>query len=386
MRYFTAPRIHDGVQFVSGKQVLGFEEDGIFHGFIEAGEVAADQVERFEGLLMPGLVNAHCHSELSHTKNTIPENTGLVPFLGLVVETRAAGEEEKNAAIEEALSALAHSGCIALGDIANSADSLPLRPAANMHIHTFVETMGFIPEFAVQRFDHALSIYQSFKAQPQPASGYTLRQSVAPHAPYSVSAALFALINSLETDSLLTIHNEESAAENEYFISKTGPMQDLYERLKINDAWFQPTGNNSLPGYLPYLSATHPLLLVHNTFMDEQDIDTLKASGREVSLCLCPNANWYIERRYPDVPLLAASGFNMCLGTDSLASNRQLNVYEEVLTLKRNFPEIPEERLLAWASSGGAKALRLDHIVGSFRPGLKPGLVHIREEQSVRIL
>lgn len=386
MRYFTAPRIHDGFQFVNDKQVLGFEEDGTFHGFMDVDEVSAEQVEVFEGLLMPGLVNAHCHSELSHTKNTIPENTGLVPFLGLVVETRSATEEEKHAAIQEALNALSDSGCIALGDIANGTDSLPLRPAANMHIHTFVETMGFIPEFAAQRFDYALSVYQSFKTQPQPANGYKLRQSVAPHAPYSVSTELFALINTLETDSLLTIHNEESAAENEYFISKTGPMQDLYERLKINDAWFQPTGKNSLPGYLPYLSATHPLILVHNTFMDRQDIDTLKASGHEVSLCLCPNANWYIERRYPEVTLLAESGLNICLGTDSLASNHQLNVYEEVLTLKRNFPEIPEERLLAWASSGGAKALQLDDIVGSFRPGLKPGLVHIREEQSIRIL
>lgn len=386
MRYFTAPRIHDGFQFVSGKQILAFDEAGTFHGFMAVDAVAAELVEVFEGLLMPGLVNAHCHSELSHTKNIIPENTGLVPFLGLVVETRAANEAEKNAAINEALSALAHSGCIALGDIANSADSLSLRPAANMHIHTFVETMGFIPEFAAQRFDYALNVYQSFKAQPQPANGYELRQSVAPHAPYSVSTELFALINSLETHSLLTIHNEESAAENEYFISKTGPMQDLYERLKINDAWFLPTGKNSLPAYLPYLSATHPLILVHNTFMDRQDIDTLKTSGHEVSLCLCPNANWYIERRYPDVTLLAESGLNICLGTDSLASNHQLNVYEEVLTLKRNFPQIPEERLLAWASSGGAKALQLDHIVGRFQPGLKPGLVHIREEQSIRIL
>lgn len=386
MRYFTAPRIHDGFQFISDKKILSFDEEGIFHGFAGIDEVAADQIETFEGLLMPGLVNAHCHTELSHTQNTIPENTGLVPFLGLVVETRSANEAEKNAAIQEAMSSLAQSGCIALGDIANSTDSLSLRPTANMHIHTFVETMGFIPDFAVQRFDYSLNVYQSFKDQPQPANGYQLRQSVAPHAPYSVSGKLFALINSLEENSLITIHNEESAAENEYFISKTGLMQDLYQRLKINDEWFRPTGRNSLPGYLPYLSATHPILLVHNTFMDQGDIAVLKASGHEVSLCLCPNANWYIERRYPDVDLLASSGFNICLGTDSLASNHQLNIYEEVLTLKRNFPAIPEERLLAWASSGGAKALQLDHIVGSFKPGLKPGLVHIREEQSVRIL
>lgn len=386
MRYFTAPQIHDGIQFVNGNQILGFEEDGTFHGFMDADAVPAEQVEVFEGLLMPGLVNAHCHSELSHTKNTIPENTGLVPFLGLVVETRSATEEEKHVAIQRGVKALADSGCIALGDIANGTDSLPLRPAANMHIHTFVETMGFIPESAQQRFDYSANVYQSFKAQAQPGSGYELRQSIAPHAPYSVSHQLFELIDTFEDHSLITIHNEECAAENEYFMTKTGLMQELYQRLNINDAWFQPTGQHSLPSYLKYLSFKHPLILVHNTFMDQQDINTLKTSGHEVSLCLCPNANWYIERRYPDVALLAESGINICLGTDSLAANHQLNVYEEVLTLKRNFPQIPEERLLAWASSGGAKALQLDHIVGSFKPGLKPGLVHIREEQSIRIL
>lgn len=386
MRYFTAARIHDGVQFVDHEQVLAFEEDGTFYGFVAADTVAAHEVAHFEGLLMPGLVNAHCHLELAHTKGTIPENTGLVPFLGLVVETRSAGAEEKQEAIKAAITALEQSGCIALGDIANSTDSLPHRPKANMHLHTFVETMGFIPEFAAQRFEYSVNVYQSFKAQAQPDNGYVLCQSIVPHAPYSVSDQLFDLINTFEEDSLISIHNEESAAENEYFRSKTGLMQDLYQRLKVNDAWFQPSGQNSLPVYLNYLSAGHPLLLVHNTFMDAQDIDTLNKSGCEVSLCLCPNANWYIERRYPDVALLAASGINICLGTDSLASNHQMNVYEEVLTLKRNFPGIPEERLLAWASSGGAKALQLDHLVGSFKPGLKPGLVHIREEQSTRVL
>ncbi len=386
MRYFTAPRIHDGFRFISKKKILSFDEEGVFRGFAASDEVAAAQIENFEGLLMPGMVNAHCHTELSHTRNTIPEHTGLVSFLGLVVANRATDEAQKKAAIREAMSSLAQSGCIALGDIANSTDSLFIRPDANMHIHTFVETMGFIPEFAAQRFDYSLKVYHSFEAQLQPGNGYQLSQSVVPHAPYSVSGQLFELINSLGEHSLISIHNEESAAENEYFASKTGPMRDLYQSLNIDDAWFRPTGKHSLPGYLPYLSVTHPLLLVHNTFMDQGDIDVLKASGHEVSLCLCPNANWYIERRYPDVDLLAGSGLNLCLGTDSLASNHQLNVYEEVLTLKRNFPSIPEERLLAWASSGGAKALQLDHIVGSFKPGLKPGVVHIREDQSVRIL
>lgn len=385
MKYYSADRIHDGYQWLPEQSVLIFEEDGTFVKHAPATEIDPALIQQYKGTLSPAFVNAHCHLELSHTKGLIPEHTGLVAFLGKVVLQRSDEEAAKIEAIQIAMNQLQDSGCIAVGDIANTTDLLALRSQSRMHIHTFVETMGFIPQTAAQRFAYSEQVYRQYAGQTEQEQGYLLRQSIVPHAPYSVSEALFGLINKYEPASLVSIHNEETAEENAYFESKTGGMHKLYETLRIDDAYFQPSGKTSLQTYLPYLDKQHPVLFVHNTFMREEDTRFIKEEGYNASLCLCPNANWYIERALPDIPMLAASGLNICLGTDSLASNHSLNVYDEVLKIQEHFPGIPEEKILSWATSGGAKALQLDHLAGSFKPGLKPGLVHIQDRISQRI-
>ncbi|RQO30498.1 amidohydrolase [Taibaiella sp. KBW10] len=385
MKYYSADRIHDGYQWITMPSVLVFEEDGTFVKAVPAEEIDHTLVVHYSGTLAPAFVNAHCHLELSHTKGLIPEDTGLVAFLGKVVLHRSDNDIEKKEAILKAMSDLQDSGCIAVGDIANTLDLVALRPEAQMHIHTFVETMGFIPPTAAQRFAYSEQIYRQYQEQTVAKHGYTLRQSIVPHAPYSVSETLFGLINSFESASLISIHNEETAAENAYFEDKAAGMHQLYEALRIDDTYFQPSGKTSLQTYLPYFDTAHPFILVHNTFMSQEDLGFIHAGGYKASLCLCPNANWYIERTLPDIEMLAHSGLNICLGTDSLASNHTLNIYDEVLKIQEHYPHISEEKLLCWATSGGAKALQLAHVVGSFTPGLKPGLVQIKDKVSKRI-
>lgn len=387
MKYYSAAHIHDGNNWVADpEQVLAFESDGTFAGFVPLPEIEEGTVHILEGMLCPAFVNAHCHLELSHTKGMIPEHTGLVGFLSQVVFNRGAAEQDKMPVIETAMNQLEQSGCIAVGDIANTEDLLNLRTQGRMHIHTFVETMGFIPQTAAQRMAFPEQVYRSYAALSHHPEGYHLSQSVVPHAPYSVSDQLFALIDQFEPGSLLSIHNEETPAENQYFINKTGGMKALYQALKIDDSYFQPSGKTSLQTYLPWLQTDHDLLLVHNTCITGEDLEVLQQRTGNTSLCLCPNANWYIERRLPDIPMIAASGLNICLGTDSLASNRSLNIYEEIRTIRMHFPQLPLSDLLSWATLGGARALRLDHLIGSFEPGKKPGLVHIHQEMSERII
>src|SRR5690606_7150573 len=141
-------------------------------------------------------------------------------------------------------------------------------------------------------------IFEQF-SQQKTTSNRIFKQSIVPHAPYSVSTDLFALISRHEASSVLSVHNEETAAENEYFRHKTGAMKELYASLKIDDQDFEPSGRTSLQTWLPFCSESHSVMLVHNTFMEQEDLTWLKTIGREVYLCLCPNANWYIERRFP---------------------------------------------------------------------------------------
>jgi cytosine/adenosine deaminase-related metal-dependent hydrolase len=377
-RFLTAPRIHDGHRFLPQGSALEADFDG---RIIALHSSAPGDAKYFEGILCPGFVNAHVHLELSHMRGLIPRGTGLIPFLQAVVRQRAGfSDEQKLAARHAAYQEMLRNGVVAVGDIANTIDTLDLRSIGRLHMHTFVECIGFSDTGAEERLQHAAQILAAFASQT--SGEVLLRQSIVPHAPYSVSPALLRLISAAEAGSLLSIHNQESEAENEYYRSKTGPVRSLLEGFGIDDAFFQPCGTSSLHGYLPLLDESHPLLLVHNTCSTAVDLAFAQQRSAACFWCLCPNANLYIEGRLPDVSMIAGHTDDICIGTDSLASNAVLSILAELKVLDKAFPELGWERLLRWATSGGARALAMDEIVGSFSVGMKPGVLHLSEDGS----
>lgn len=385
MKYLSATRIHDGRQWLPEGTILSFTEDGTIQALLPPGTVAPENIRHLEGMLCPGFVNAHCHMELSHMKDAVAEGKGLVPFLqAVMLERNRFTEAQKKEAIANAIAEMKSNGIVAVGDIANGPDTLPFRRQAGLHIHTFVESIGFTEHDIEARFAWPAGVYGQFAAQE--SGSFRLRQSIVPHAPYSVSEGMFARIDRFLPGSLLSIHNEETAAELELYRNKSGAMFDLYRTLGIDAGFFRPSGKTSLQTYLPYLDPGHSLLLVHNTFMEAGDLALLRERGGEVSLCLCPNANWHIERRLPPLDLLMASGLPVCIGTDSLASNHQLSVWSELLTLQQHFPEIPMETLLRWGTYNGACALQLEDVAGSFDPGKRCGIVHIDTECRIQMI
>jgi len=213
--------------------------------------------------------------------------------------------------------------------------------------------------------------------------------SLVPHAPYSVSPRLFGLIADLPGNHLLTIHNQESEAENEFYRSGQGDFLRLYQAMGLDTSFWQGTGKRSLESYLPffYKKKVDRLILVHNVATNEEDL--LFAMGGpegrpDLFFCLCPNANLYIGGKLPDVPLLVRHNCAIVIGTDSLASNHQLSILEELKTLQELLPELSTATLLQWATSNGAQALQLDGLLGSFVPGKQPGLVLIEDLEKGR--
>ena len=384
MKFFTAESIHNGYGWLEKPSVLAFSDQGVFEQILPRQEVDPLIVQKFEGYLCPGFVNAHCHLELSHLKGAFPEREGLAQFLSSVVGQRNHAPEQIQEAIKKAGLAMLEAGIVALGDIANTTDTLSWRGKAPMHVHTFVETMGLVPQFVERRFHHAKEILEQFQHQGS-CGNCRCGQSIVPHAPYSVARELFALIDAVQQQAPISIHNQECAAENQYFKSKTGAMQDLYAHLHISDDDFEPSGKTSLQTFLPWLLHAPSILLVHNTFTSKEDIAFVKAQENEVHFCLCPNANLYIEDALPDIDLLHASDLNICLGTDSLASNHQLDIYAEVRTILNHYKHLSEEVLLRWATLNGARALGFDDLVGSFEKGKMPGLVQVHQAQSRRV-
>ncbi|WP_291399389.1 amidohydrolase family protein [Daejeonella sp.] len=324
-------------------------------------------IEYHKGIIVPGFVNAHCHLELSHMLGKIPQRTGLVSFIKSVITQRAADEAEALEAMKIADQSMFDNGIVAVGDISNMALSASVKRNSKIFYHTFIELLGFDPQRAKMVFQKAMELQTEF---------LPLKTSIAPHAPYSVSKQLFGLLKSYsdEHNNLFSMHNQESEPENEFFLSKKGSFIDFYKILGLNIDFFEAQGQTSLQSVLPLISDNQKVLLVHNTFTNAEDIAKAKESNKELNWCFCPNANQYIEGQLPDIELFINSGFNITLGTDSLASNEKLCILSEMQSIKKYFPHLPTSEMMKWATINGAQFLGIDKTFGSIEKGKIPGL------------
>lgn len=350
------------------------DKDGTVKEIIDTGGQPPESagVKFYSGVIIPGFVNAHCHLELSHLRNTFPEKTGMASFLSRIVKQREIQENLIKDAAKIADAEMQRNGIVAVGDIANNPLAFDIKKESSIQYHTFIEALGFSPKRADAAFEYT-------KVLQQKAADYGLKASVVPHAPYSISEQLFRKIGelALEQNAILTMHNQESSEENELYQTGKGKIaKHIRKNLGIDLKSFHPTGKNSLESVLPFLPASSQLLLVHNTFTGKKELEWLHANREEgkTSLVLCPNSNLFIEDRLPDVELLRSNSLNICLGTDSLSSNHSLSVLDEMITLHQHFPDIPFGELVQWATGNGAKALRMEGQLGTIEPGKKPGL------------
>jgi cytosine/adenosine deaminase-related metal-dependent hydrolase len=317
-------------------------------------------------------VNAHCHLELSHLKGKIPEKTRLGRFLGFINKLRNLQEEDFEEAIKKADFTMKHAGIVAVGDVSNSYTSLETKRNSKIKYHTFVEAFGFHPSRAEKAFAFAEFVESMFRE-------FDLPTSITPHSPYSVSEGLFLKIRdkALVENSILSVHNQESRDEVLFFKDGSGDIaHHISEILKIDISHWKPTLKSSLEFTLSFIPKENPLLLVHNTFTSPEDIQFLKSRRKmeNTFLVLCPNANLYIENQLPPVSLFQKEKLNICLGTDSLASNDSLSILKEMIVLQNSFPEITLQNLVEWGSMNGARALGLNDFLGSLEPGKKPGI------------
>jgi len=333
----------------------------------ESSGLITEAIERFEGIIVPGLVNSHCHLELSHLAGNIEGGKGLIPFINAVIDQRSADEQTILQAMEQADKAMYENGIVAVGDISNNSLSKNIKKSSPIHYHTFVEFLGFDPKNAKSIFNKATQVLEDFAP---------MRASLAPHAPYSVSRELLKLFqkNKAGDHELTSLHNQESENENELYRYKTGGFIDFYKNLNLNIDFFRPRARNSIQSLLPLFSKEQRILLVHNTFTSLKDIHFAKHFNRDIHWCFCPGANLYIEKRLPKIEMFTSHDFNITLGTDSLASNDKLCILSELKTLREHFPSLPFTETIRWATINGAIFLGIDQKYGSIEKGKTPGL------------
>jgi cytosine/adenosine deaminase-related metal-dependent hydrolase len=366
---FQATQLFTGTELLQDQLVLITKQDGTVEGIVGL-EDAGDDIQSFEGVLSPGFINAHCHLELSHMKGMIPTETGLGEFVKQIVGLRKVPEAQIQEAIVNAEAEMIANGIVAVGDISNTTDTLAQKEKNNLAYYNFVEIYDLDPTLAPDKMIAGLAVQKQFTD-----SGLTA--SLIPHAPYSVTFALWKLLAKHFGTHTITMHNQETPAENEFFETKTGSFLSMYERTKISLDFFHATGLSSLQSVLPFFKNASTSILVHNSFTTAADINAIDKEMPNTFWCLCPNANQYIEKTMPPIELLQKHSAKIIVGTDSLASNWSLNILDELKTIQKYNPSIPLAEMLTWATLNGALALQMDKRLGSFETGKKPGVVLI---------
>jgi cytosine/adenosine deaminase-related metal-dependent hydrolase len=187
---------------------------------------------------------------------------------------------------------------------------------------------------------------------------------------------LFGRIRAVnEDDATVSIHNQETAHEDEFFLTGTGGFLDFFKAFNFPIDHFQPTGRHSIYYALENLNPKNRNLFVHNTMTTPTDIQAAHAwGGDRVYWATCANANLYIENRMPHYKFFIDNNAKMTVGTDSLTSNWQLSVLEEMKTIARYQSYVPFETLIRWATLNGAEALGFEADLGSIEVGKTPGL------------
>ncbi len=381
-RKFRADNLFDGYKLRGNEQVLVTDTAGIVQDIVPLA-AAGDNIEQFKGILTPGLINCHCHLELSHLKNVIPPHTGLVEFLCSVVTKRGFDPGVIQEEIRRGEQEMYDNGIVAIGDIGNTADTANTKSKSKIRWQNFVEVLGFTDEKAEENINHYKSVAKNLESVLQ-ASDIGHRTSLVPHAPYSISPKTFELINKATEGQVISIHNQEHPAEDILYKTGGGDYLKLFKIFGIEKSPFPVTGKSSIRSVLPHFNKGQTIFLIHNTYMPEEDIvfanEYASQNGLKLVYCFCVNANLYIENKTPVPANFIKQNCHIVLGTDSYSSNWQLSIAKEIQSVQKHFPSLSIETILQWATINGAKALQWESALGSFEKGKKPGVVLLNIE------
>jgi aminodeoxyfutalosine deaminase len=368
MHKFYSHLIHNGTNFLPTPSTIICSHDGTIL-YIAHGKKLDDAIE-LPGLICPGFINAHCHLELSYLQHAVPQHTGLIEFINTINTVRHNHDATVIAqSIVDAEQQMMANGIVAVGDISNTNYTIAQKQKQHLHYHTFVEIAGVLDAIAPARYAEAQVLQTQFSALHN--------STIVPHAPYSVSTALFAAINDTKHNAPISIHNQECQAEDDLMRNGIGEFLPFLANITNQKYIPQAQYKSSLQYYLPLLQQQASILFVHNTCTSAADILFAQQHCQDPHWVLCPKANLYIENKLPTQILeLINQNQNICIGTDSLASNNTLDIYSEIQTLHKYYPSILPEKLLKFATSNGAKALQMP-LLGDIQIGKQAGLIHI---------
>ena len=328
-------------------------------------------VETHAAVLLPGLINAHTHLELSALRGRVPGGGGFGPWVAAMVQARDAAEAEVQAeAIEAAVSELLAAGTVAVGEVTNTLAAVPVLAGLPLLGRVFHEVYGLRRDTA----ETMLAMDDQARvalAELPPNLSYAL----APHTTYTLHPqVLTAILERVrEAGALTTLHLAEHAAERSFLRDASGPFSDFMRARNATASDWSAPGLDPVR-YAKRLQALgSDVLAVH--LCDARPDELALVAEARVPVVLCPRSNLHIELKLPPLLAMLEVGLRPALGTDSLASCASLDVLEEARALHERFPSVPARTLLSMATCFGAEALRLGDELGTLGPGKRPGLI-----------
>ncbi len=353
------PPIAGGTVTVDGDRIVG------------VGEFAGGPVEDLGNVaILPGLVNAHTHLELSWMRGQVPPGTSMPQWASRLMALRRTVSSEPPEPIVDAIAEARASGTCLVGDVTNTFATFEPLLDSDLSAVLFRELLGFSapdPEGLVKQVSEQI-------ADLTPVEW--LRPCLVPHAPYSVSPGLLQAIARASRGRPFSIHLGESAQEVEFLQEGTGEWRVLLEALNVwNPSWTPPACGPV--EYLQRLGLVDAnLVAVHGVQFTDGDLSRLASAGATV--VACPRSNTWTGAGDPPVERFDASGVRVAVGTDSLASVENLNLFAELAAVRRLAPGVPAGRLLESATRAGATALGFQADFGSIEPGKRAQLLAVR--------
>ena len=361
------PPIKNGIVEIESGVIAGIREPG-------AGSRSADAIDLGNVALLPGLVNAHTHLELSWLRGRVPPANAFTDWVKGLFAIRRGTEQlitpEVVAFARDAIRELRASGTVAVGDVSNSLAAVEPMKDAGLRGVVFHELLGF------KERDGAL--IAATQERRTAAARHGIQITLAPHAPYSTSVELLRAIRRAVSSSecpIMSVHLGESPEEVELLEKGSGPWRGMLETIGVwRDDWEIPAC-----GPVQFLDQ-HGLidartLVVHGVQFDDQSLQRLKALN--ATLVTCPRSNRWVGVGYPPVERFYRSGVAVAVGTDSLASVEDLNVFSELKAMRYLAPSVPARALLESATLVGARALGLASEFGSIAPGKRADLLAV---------
>ncbi len=335
-----APPIEDGAVEITGDTITAVGP---------ASEVTGDDVRDLgEVMLLPGLINAHCHLDYTDMRGLVPWRGRFVEWLTAITELKKQWTPEQfRASIRNGLRQALASGTTTIVNIECFPELIEETPARLWVCPELIDLGHGLPEL------------------PLKADG------LSPHALYTASAALYRAC--MATGLLLTTHLAESPEEEEMFRWGRGPMYERFAKLGRDMGDCKQTGPVDLAHRLGVLGPQ--CLAVHMNCLTTHEIELTRASGTHV--VHCPRTHQFFGRGGSLLEAFRQRGVNLCLGTDSLASNDSLDMFAEMVEVARQNPRLPPKEILAMVTTNAARALNRADKLGTIAAGACADLIAV---------